>query len=343
MDLHFHPSPRGMEFANFPLMITDLDPDPSVQLDLIGQDFLDRLERIREELPEARKLAAQFNILERHLPHRFLHLIDLSELSDEHDYIRLCKALSEEEILKAFAQGIQQALQLEDRPDLSRDNISRLLPVIESLGSDDQEKWKILSLINAPLEKFTQYLNLLEQLIEPFERYYQEVEPAITAYKQSFDQAGTKRIDKLLHRTFRNMTIDRPVTVYFLGLYHYLIAVHQIPGQIIINLGIGLEDYFNQLEQSKERMRDARVNAFRSLGDKTRYEILRLIATGENSNKVLAQKLNVTSPNISYHIKTLLNENLIMIEVQDNKSKLVINKEVFKQHLSELGNDLLID
>ena len=65
-----------------------------------------------------------------------------------------------------------------------------------------------------------------------------------------------------------------------------------------------------------------------------------LEAFGEGFVGALAKRLQVSAPNISYHLKTLLSENLIMLEITDNKSRPVINKPVLKEHLRALEEDL---
>lgn len=347
MQIQLHPSPRGMEFANFLVLLTDLEADPSVQLDLIEPAFLERLERLEQEFAPIIEPARQFDLLERHLPHRILHLIDLAELQTEDDYLRLCRQLSDDDIREMFAQGLQRALQLSHRPDLLKIDFPSIMTTLERLQIEGEAKWKIVSLLHDPIGKFHTYLELLEQLKQPFARYYAEVADQVAEYQAAFERQlsqGHNPLHLIMDLTFReaDQLTDKPIVVYPLGINRYLLSVHELPESRFISLGIGLEEYQTRIKQSQSHSRDARINALRSLGDKTRYELMRLLAE-RLSNKELAERLNVTSPNISYHIKTLLNENLIVLEILDNKSYPVVNKTILTELLADIALDFELD
>ena len=74
--------------------------------------------------------------------------------------------------------------------------------------------------------------------------------------------------------------------------------------------------------------------------DKTRYEVLKLIASGESSTKVLAEKLGVTSAAISYHLKQLTNDRLIRFDANSPKQRYRINETRMLEALAGLREDL---
>ena len=223
------------------------------------------------------------------------------------------------------------------------DDIPAIMTTLERLQIEGEAKWKILSLLNDPIGKFQSYLDLLEKIKQPFGRYYTEVARQVADYQAAFEHQlsqGRNPLHLIMDLTFRKVDqlTDKPIVVYPLGLNRYLLSVHELPESRFISLGIGLEEYQTRIKQSQTYSREARINALRSMGDKMRYELMRLLAE-RLSNKELAERLNVTSPNISYHIKTLLNENLIVLEILDNKSYPVVNKTVLKELLADIALD----
>lgn len=53
------------------------------------------------------------------------------------------------------------------------------------------------------------------------------------------------------------------------------------------------------------------ANTFKALSDEKRIDILQLLQNGEQCACVLLEKLNLTQPGLSYHMKILTNSQLI--------------------------------
>ena len=84
-----------------------------------------------------------------------------------------------------------------------------------------------------------------------------------------------------------------------------------------------------------------RVKVFKALGDKTRYDTIRLIASGVSSIKDIANKLDVSSATISYHINEFLTSSIISLNrKKDKKSIYDVDYQKLEDVLTELRNDL---
>ncbi len=104
--------------------------------------------------------------------------------------------------------------------------------------------------------------------------------------------------------------------------------------------GLNMEEVFKLLKDKKENKLNDRIQIFKNLGDKTRYQVLKLIASGEYSTKKIATALDVSSATISYHLNALVTAKIIRIEKNNNRIEYVIDKNLLEEAMEDLKNDL---
>lgn len=91
------------------------------------------------------------------------------------------------------------------------------------------------------------------------------------------------------------------------------------------------------LSEIKKRQEEVYLG-FKTLGDKTRLEILELLAQKPLCNSELAEELNLTRATISQHLNILRTMNIIEGEQEKNKIYYQINLERIKQLFSDFYN-----
>jgi DNA-binding transcriptional ArsR family regulator len=101
-----------------------------------------------------------------------------------------------------------------------------------------------------------------------------------------------------------------------------------------------VEDAIRQLKEINENKINERVQIFKNLGDKTRYEVLKLISSGETSTKSIAEALGVSSATISYHINNFLTSKVVKMDKIDNKYVYVVDYELLNRIIEEFKEDL---
>lgn len=77
--------------------------------------------------------------------------------------------------------------------------------------------------------------------------------------------------------------------------------------------------------------------AFKSLGDETRLKILSMISSEELCACRILSEFNITQPTLSYHMKMLVDSNLVIAKKDGSWVKYSINKDL----VNELSNYLL--
>ena len=69
------------------------------------------------------------------------------------------------------------------------------------------------------------------------------------------------------------------------------------------------------------------LEKLKCLSDKSKYEILKMLNNEPMYGQQIAQKLNLTTATISYHMNALSLNKLVTINKKDNKAYYNINKE----------------
>ena len=83
------------------------------------------------------------------------------------------------------------------------------------------------------------------------------------------------------------------------------------------------------------------TNTSKALADKTRFEILRLIAkSGEISCKKITAMIPLSQPAISHHLKILINSKLVNVHREGQWGYFSLNKKVFNEFLKLLKKEV---
>lgn len=77
---------------------------------------------------------------------------------------------------------------------------------------------------------------------------------------------------------------------------------------------------------------------FKVLSDKNRVEIIELLLKGETCGCTLIDKLPISQPTLSYHLKLLTESGLATAKREGNKTNHYINKDTFDDVIQFLTN-----
>jgi len=213
---------------------------------------------------------------------------------------------------------------------------------VKELPTDSSYKWNILMMLEDPNKTLKRFYTLIKQLEPIFENYYQESIEQIAACKQTLNEIfKDETLDRFLDVT-QNMVSkeifyeENKFLISFTFAYTFLTRETRY-GNFFI-WGTEMEEGFKRLSKRYEDKIMKTTKVFKLLGDKTRYEVLKLIASGISSTKVIATQLGVTSATISYHINSFVTNNVIKPSTS-KKFKYTVNFEL----LDQLWNDLISD
>ena len=107
----------------------------------------------------------------------------------------------------------------------------------------------------------------------------------------------------------------------------------------ILILGAKSLEVIQHVIQTRLDKQQERINVFKNLGDKTRYQIFCEIAKGTKSVKGIAEQLGITSATVSYHINELVLSNLVV----HGWNKKDCTKPIHTELITEVLNGLMED
>lgn len=268
-------------------------------------------------------------------------------------YLDHLAALEEEEILKSVVYALeikaQDSLQSDEAMGVAEDLVKdqkQLLTYIQTLSYNAETKWHLLSFSNQPKKALQECIAMLKALKPIFEEYYAPKEELIKEYGEEFisrlNNLEGDALEIVSNGIIKNSAfpgeVGNMLISYFSGY-----SIHLNLGEFsYFAWGLELEGFFKKLEIIEGNEQTERILIFKNLGDKTRYEVLKCIAKGITSTKVIAEQLGVASATISYHISNLTTSKLIVPVHNEKGYGYLINQELLEKSLRELKKDLLL-
>ncbi len=346
---------RILDYLIYPRLYYFIDKDDKENEEnfqsLIREDFMEYVE-------ETMKAFIPYNdIIERYYQKDIYANIDFIQIvikafppyeyKDEHLYINDLLKVNDEEFRKKFIKTLITIDDEDKNQDIDESLIdeAHAIKYINDLKIDASNKWNMLMMVQDPKKCLNEFVDLLKH-IEP--RFYDY-------YKTQADEViivGNKLSAKLAvntSETLRKMSYNA-VNYDFTGndiCHFYVSAIFPYTLRFIENgdcrivWGLEMEYSFEKLHEMNEDKMIQRVKVFKALGDKTRYDTIRLIASGVSSIKDIANKLDVSSATISYHINEFLTSSIISLNrKKDKKSIYDVDYQKLEDVLTELRNDL---
>jgi len=250
---------------------------------------------------------------------------------------------------KVFKQNMIKALLTID--DTDEENASgfdetNATEFINELKIDAADKWKLFMLIQNPDNQLHEFIALMNQIKPLFDSQYVLYEKIIentghdlaTKLSVNTNEAFEKATYHTIAYDFDGNHFEGGVYVSFTMPYTLRFIDTKIC-QII--WGVDMAYAFKKMHEINENQLTQRVKIFKALGDRTRYETLKLIASGYHSIKDIAKELNVSSATISYHINEFLTSGiLIMNRKKKQKFSYKIDYERLNDVLENFKKDL---
>lgn len=354
MKFEFFPeASRVVEFVFFPSLATYEKSDKAfgaLNYELLTPGSVDRWGLIAEELAPFKEGFDQFTFSGYSYYFDLMYQLDLKKLRGERDYLRTIQALGRDELTAHLRDFLDRNLDITiPLGAAGGHDTTQAFQILSTSSLDNNDKWKLLAILEDPELIRDRYVQFMEEIIPIFSRYYGEVVYAVAAYarqvQKELETGVTQELDDLARQFLIQESIEalensETLNFFPLGVLDYsfnMISRHETTD---LFLGINVLDYHFKLSSFEERIKEERITVFKNLSDKTRYDVLKLIARGDSSTKVLAEKLGVTSAAISYHLKQLTNDRLIQFDANRRKNGYRINRERMNHAIAGLLEDL---
>ena len=265
-------------------------------------------------------------------------------------YLEFIKTLDEQQLLSTFIAVIIKG---DDDKPFTDENLDAakpyledehlLLKLIDTLEIEGDEKWKLSSILRNPKQAIDGWCQLIKSIEPLYLNYYSKFEKEIDALGDSLIQRLNRSEGEALDeitggRVTKQLIPSGNIVVGFVKMFNIEIRVSS--RRPLIYWGIEVESVFNKIKDAADNALIHRIQTFKNLGDKTRYEVLRCVAQGMQSTKDIASKLGVSSATISYHLSNLTTSKLINLVREDGKYISQINHAWIDECFESLKNDL---
>src|SRR5690554_165515 len=273
-----------------------------------------------------------------------IHAFPVFEYKTVKDYFKHLVGIDISVFRSAMIKAILTIDNQPSKEDQAIDEVNAMR-FINDLKIDPANKWNMLMMIQDPKSFLNDFMDLLESLKSYFENYYEE---NILAVKQ-IGQELVSKLSSNPNEAFKTMTyhaITYDFTeydechIYVSAVFPYALSFADRADCRII-WGMEMSEAFEKMHAINEDKTTQRVKIFKALGDKTRYEVLKLLAKGITSTKEIAEALDVSSATISYHINEFLTSGIIYFNKEKNqKSGYKVDYDKLETVIVELKNDL---
>lgn len=307
------------------------------------------------------KLKPYINEIELFYSEQFLNSYDFIGLildtytifgyKDEQEYLCMLSNLDEKEIVSSIAYSIlagnddnknfseeimKQALMLEK---------NELITIIKELPADPAVKWNLFLIIEEPKKYMKMYVELMHKLLPIFEEIYSPYENEINSYGDYLENflnmnghIGLKEISYSILDT--DIIKEEKNNLLISAIEQYAILISGASKINYIVWGFKTEEYFKRMKEINENKINERVQIFKNLGDKTRYEVLKLLTVGETSTKEIAKLLGVSSATISYHLSNLMQAKIIKPGVANDKYNYIVDYAFLENIIRDFKDDM---
>ena len=339
-----------MEFVNqllYPILILKKDRDeerPSSPLE-------EQLEVIVEEMRQMSVPLEPYkdNILyfykDDALRMFFVNVKNVLRYYSFEEYAKVLHSMDEEKIKKQLMTAIvkqdEEEASVEDKITELLGNQFAFLDFLKNLPIDDTVRWNYFTIMSQP-KKFVEDFISLHQILKPiFEKVYVEYLPILEKSYEEFETtiqehptilaeafSGTKVIEEI---DWASDEISVTPTLLLSDFYFQ-------DSEILI-LGAKSLEVIQHVIQTRLDKQQERINVFKNLGDKTRYQIFCEIAKGTKSVKGIAEQLGITSATVSYHINELVLSNLVVHGWNKKDCTQAIHTELITEVMNGLMED----
>ena len=339
-----------MEFVNqllYPILILKKNRDeerPSTQLEQQLEDIVEEMRHMSVPLETYMDKILYF-YKDDVLRMFFINVKTLLRYRSFDEYVEFLQSMDEVLIKKQLMTSIvkqdEEELVVEDKVEELVGNQFAFLDFLKYLPIDDTLRWNYFTIMSQP-KKFVEDFISLHQTIKPiFDKVYAEYLPILEKSYTEFEATihehptilaeaftGTKEIEEI------DWTSDEISVIPTLLLSDFYFQDSEL-----LILGAKSLEVIQHVIQTRLDKQQERINVFKNLGDKTRYQIFCEIAKGTKSVKGIAEQLGITSATVSYHINELVLSNLVVHGWNKKDCTHAIHTELITEVMNGLMED----
>jgi len=321
--------------------------DYSKENEYSPEHLTEEFESIEESLKPFEKLIRKFYFDSYTLPQLLMEKYSPFGYSSSEKYLEMLEQEDEESILISILTRLYLDAKESDTVDDSvirtiAQDINHQMDLVGALDMNDEEKWKLVGLIRNAKALTREWIRLMREIQPIFTSYYGkkviQIEALGDRLEKELNESDGDAFSTLT-KGLINKSLIPSGSIIVSCMEPFSIHLYATTAVLFVLWGLEMEGFLQFVQEAQESDLKERVAVFKNLGDKTRYEVAKLIAQGVESAKTIASTLEVSQPTISYHINNLLLSKIILIERSDNKYQYKVNFEQLQKAYTAMLKD----
>ncbi len=220
-----------------------------------------------------------------------------------------------------------------------------MLSLIKSSSLAPSMKWALLCAIDNPKGYIKEYVEFMKNIKPSFDEVWIQGEKAILEYREGFTKAvekgGMEFLNRICGNLFEEQKLNFDTVIISLSyIASTTIRLSEFNDTLLFHWGYKVEEVFEYLKERKEFELENRLRIMKTLGDKTKYKMLKLIAEDPEicANDII-NELELTGATVSYHINLMSSYRILKITKTNKKNSFEIDKNTLKDLIQGIVKD----
>ncbi|EKS4343827.1 ArsR/SmtB family transcription factor [Clostridium sporogenes] len=254
-------------------------------------------------------------------------LINNKELMDSLDTIT-------DNQFKSIILDAYNEISEEERTIDSISTLNNIIEFLKELDLKENTKWKLMIILNDPKKYYKSLIKIIKDNKSAYDQACKAVEKPLCKlignYIKYVNSNKCEVLNNIIKNNDSNIIIIPTLAfstslfefknTYFMGLLYEIID----------------KEYIYSMGNKGEL-----VLKLKALSDKSKLEIISLLKVGPKYSLEIAEALKLTPATVSYHMGSLLECSMVVVEKKQGKVYYHLNKVGLKNFIDELNNTLL--
>ncbi|NFM29782.1 winged helix-turn-helix transcriptional regulator [Clostridium botulinum] len=212
--------------------------------------------------------------------------------------------------------------------------LNNIIEFLKELDLKENTKWKLMIILNDPKKYYKSLIKIIEDNKSAYNEACKAIEKPLSKlignYIKYVNSNKCEVLNNIIKNNDSNIIIIPTLTfatslfefnnTYFMGLLYEIID----------------KEYIYSMGNKGEL-----VLKLKALSDKSKLEIISLLKAGPKYSLEIAEALKLTPATVSYHMGSLLECSMVVVEKKQGKIYYHLNKTGLKNFIDELNNTLL--
>lgn len=319
-----------VEFLTAPFLLYEAEED-KLRKSFINEDDFNFYLSIFNKYKDNYKTFLLEN-LQDYLPLNLYYLIDRKDAAIKtfDALLDAMESLSDREIRLAIMNLFNEG----------EDGDKKIFEVLDKANLSNEERWYFLSAYEEPKKYIGQLIEFYRYISPKYEILYEKYSDERSAFVENFDFDKFLKDMPFINDDLSGIITQSKIEVFILSSFIKKIQfeLNSKYNTSWIILGANVDAYV--LNKGDDLSDDSLSGLLKSLSDKSRYQVLKLISKSNMRTKDIAKSLGITSAAVSYHLSKLANDLLIVLNnVEGKDAKYSLNKERMNKLLDIIKRD----